>query len=121
VLREGQSFHVRRYSDSGKYGYGLAYGNVNRVGWVLADGLCDVETARAATAGRLVGDRVPVCAESLELNREPNVGREGVLRSGETFAVRELSDSGKYAYGFAYGDINRVGWVLTDWLCGARR
>jgi hypothetical protein len=115
-LREGESIRVRKYSDSGKYAYGFAYGDINRVGWVLSDGLCGRERARTATAARLVGDRVPVRAERLELNREPNEGWDGELRRGQTFDVRKLSDSGKYAYGFAYGDINRVGWVLTAGL-----
>jgi hypothetical protein len=117
-LREGQSIALRKLSDSGKYAYGLAYGDINRLGWVRTAGLCDAGVARASADARLVGERVEVCADRVELNREPNHGWDGELRDGQSIAVRKLSDSGKYAYGLAYGDINRLGWVRTASLCG---
>jgi hypothetical protein len=49
----------------------------------------------------------------------PDEGREGVLAKGESVAVRRLSDSGKYAYGLAYGQSDTVGWVLTSDLEGS--
>ncbi len=119
VLAKAETFAVRKLSDSGKYAYGLAYGNINRDGWVLAGGLCGSDRALASLSEKFVGKRVRVCAADLELNRVPNEGWDGVLAKGETFAVRKLSDSGKYAYGLAYGNINRDGWVLTGGLCGS--
>ena len=119
VLAKGETVAVRKLSDSGKYAYGLAYGNINRDGWVLTRGLCGSDRAVASLSDRLVGNRVRVCRADLELDRAPNQGWDGVLAKGETVAVRKLSDSGKYAYGLAYGNINRDGWVLTSGLCGS--
>jgi hypothetical protein len=121
TLTEGESFRVRKRSDSGKYAYGFAYGHINRLGWVRSDALCGTAQARAAAADRFVGERVRVCAASTELNREPNEGWDGLLSAGESFHVRRLSDSGRYAHGLAYGNINRVGWIRTASLCGAER
>jgi hypothetical protein len=115
TLHHGESFAVRKHSDSGKYAYGLAYGHINRLGWVRADGLCG--SAGAASA-KLAGQRVPVAADRLVLHAEPNQSPLATLEHGETFKVRKLSDSGKYAYGFAYGDVNETGWVLAGGLRG---
>lgn len=71
----------------------------------------------APATASAVGERVRVCADTVEFNREPNQGRDGVLVKGESFGVRKLSGSGKYAYGFAYGNINRTGWVFAADLC----
>lgn len=77
--------------------------------------------ARAELRGRsrsadrdLAGERVPVQPDQLRLYEEPNRSFIGNLRKGQTFKVRKLSASGKYAYGFAYGRVNKVGWVLTE-------
>ncbi|MGK5741091.1 hypothetical protein [Micromonospora sp. URMC 103] len=40
----------------------------------------------------------------------------GTLYRGQTFLV-EGPRSGGYVYGFAYGHINRRGWVQDDWFC----
>lgn len=63
-----------------------------------------------------VGERVAVGVDRLEVNERPNVGRRGTLRSPQTFQVRKLSGSGKYAYGLAYGNVSKVGWVRTSGL-----
>jgi len=65
-----------------------------------------------------VGKRVPVedGVEQVLVNTRPNEGFIGSLRERQTFKVRKLSASGKYAYGFAYGSANKVGWVLTSEL-----
>ncbi|MET8125261.1 hypothetical protein ABZV67_45275 [Streptomyces sp. NPDC005065] len=39
----------------------------------------------------------------------------GTLYKGQTFTVE--SKQGGWAYGFAYGDINRHGWVQDGWFC----
>jgi uncharacterized protein YaiE (UPF0345 family) len=116
-LDRGETFLVRNHSDSGKYAYGFAYGHINRDGWVETSGLCG-DDAHAASPD-IVGRRIAVCMGSLDVTTEPNQGWMGSLDRGETFDVRKLSDSGKYAYGLAYGHINRVGWVLTSGLCGS--
>jgi hypothetical protein len=64
----------------------------------------------------LVGERVPVRVDQLLLYEDPARSYVGSLLKGQTFKVRRLSPSGKYAYGFAYGGANKTGWVLTSGL-----
>jgi hypothetical protein len=64
----------------------------------------------------LVGERVAVGVDRMAVNKRPNEGLLGSLRSPQTFQVRKLSASGKYAYGLAYGDVNEAGWVRTSGL-----
>lgn len=40
TLYQGQTFDVERYSPSGQWAYGMAYGHVNQHGWVEAAYLC---------------------------------------------------------------------------------
>jgi len=80
---------------------------------------------RSITARRVPGGqdeerptgRLRVCADRLELFRRPARIYIGALQQGETVRVRRYSPSGKYAYGFAYGDANKLGWVLASGLC----
>jgi hypothetical protein len=115
TLDRHESFRVSKRSDSGKYAYGFAYGHINRMGWVRSSGLCDDDARASAGSASVVGDRVAV-RRDLYVREEPNQGWSGVLEPPETFHVEKLSDSGKYAYGFAYGHIDRRGWVLTSGL-----
>ena len=62
--------------------------------------------------------RLRVCAEDLELFRRPARTYIGALQEGESMRVRRFSPSGTYAYGFAYGDANKLGWVRASGLCG---
>lgn len=39
------------------------------------------------------------------------VGFDGTMFKGETFKVERLSPSGKWAYGMAYGHVNRHAWI----------
>jgi hypothetical protein len=36
---------------------------------------------------------------------------DGTLKRGETFRVERLSPSGAWAYGMAYGHVNRHAWI----------
>jgi hypothetical protein len=63
--------------------------------------------------------RIRVCADELDVFAEPNRRYVGQLAEGESMKVRKYSASGKYAYGFAYGDANKMGWVLSSGLCRA--
>lgn len=115
AVSAGETFGVRRYSASGKYAYGFAYGNANKVGWVLADGLCGAHEPREAHTRSI--PRLRVCAERLRVFDRPNRGYLGRLDRNDTFNVRKYSASGKYGYGFAYGNANKVGWASTTGLC----
>ncbi|MGW1587983.1 hypothetical protein [Streptomyces sp. NPDC002386] len=62
-----------------------------------------------------VGVRETVCATDLYVRTEPVGAWMGTLYKGQTFLV-ESKKSG-WAYGFAYGDVNRRGWVQDGWFC----
>ncbi|MEU1466492.1 hypothetical protein ABZ467_39140 [Streptomyces sp. NPDC005727] len=62
-----------------------------------------------------VGVRETVCATDLYVRTEPVGAWMGTLYKGQTFLV-ESKTSG-WAYGFAYGDINRHGWVQDGLFC----
>ena len=47
---------------------------------------------------------------------QPTKSYEGVLVKGESFVVKKLSKSGKYAYGMAKGHVNKMGWVTASSL-----
>ncbi len=67
----------------------------------------------------LVGERVRVGVDRLVVSERPNEVYLGRLEKGQSMKVRKLSASGKYAYGFAYGNANKMGWVRTSGLGAA--
>jgi hypothetical protein len=54
--------------------------------------------------------------DKLNVYEQPAKRYEGVLYKGETFVVKKLSKSGKYAYGKANGHVNKMGWVAASSL-----
>jgi hypothetical protein len=54
--------------------------------------------------------------DKLLVYEQPAKGYEGLLVKGESFKVKKLSASGKYAYGMAYGHVNKMGWVTASSL-----
>lgn len=74
-------------------------------------------TAGAATAANgTIGERETVCADSLYVRETaPHGAFHGTLFRGQTFTVQQRQ--GDYVYGFAYGHINRNGWVQDGWFC----
>jgi len=71
--------------------------------------------APAQAANGTVGVRETVCAESLYVRTEPLGAWMGTLHYPQTFTVERIQ--GEWVYGFAYGDINRHGWVQDGWFC----
>ncbi|MFF7215963.1 hypothetical protein ACFZAU_36405 [Streptomyces sp. NPDC008238] len=71
--------------------------------------------APARAADGTVGRRETVCAQDLYVRTAPLGAWTGTLYKGQTFTVE--SKQGAWAYGFAYGDINRRGWVQDGWFC----
>jgi hypothetical protein len=57
-----------------------------------------------------------VTPDRLNVYEEPAKRYEGVLFKGETFVVKKLSKSGKYAYGKANGNVDKMGWVTASSL-----
>jgi hypothetical protein len=72
--------------------------------------------AAAHAANGTIGVRETVCADSLFVRTDPGGAWMGTLYKGQTFLV-EGPRSGGYIYGFAYGHINRHGWVQDGWFC----
>lgn len=72
-------------------------------------------TAPAHAADGQLGVRETVCAQSLYVRTQPLGAWMGTLYQGQTFLVEQLD--GSWVYGFAYGDINRHGWVQNGWFC----
>ena len=75
-----------------------------------------ISAAPASAANGTVGVRETVCADSLFVRTTAGGAWMGTLYHGQTFLVEGPSSSG-YIYGFAYGDINRHGWVQNGWFC----
>lgn len=73
-------------------------------------------SAPAEAANGVVGVRETVCADTLFVRTTAGGAWTGTLYRGQTFLV-EGPSSGGYIYGFAYGDINRHGWVENGWFC----
>jgi hypothetical protein len=87
-------------------------------------------TAIAATAAIAVAGAAPgtaaakatgkgkhtVTTESTYVFKKAGKVFDGTLFKGETFKVKRLSKSGKYAYGMAYGHVNRHAWIEADAL-----
>lgn len=71
--------------------------------------------APAQAANGTPGERETVCADSLYVRTEPGGAFLGTLYRPQTFYVERVS--GDWAYGFAYGDVNRHGWVQDGWFC----
>jgi len=114
VLAKGQSFRARKVNRTAKYAYGLAYGDINRLGWVRVDGLCNSKVVAKLV---VVGRDVFIGRQQLPFfSRASRSSKIGALRSGETFTARKLSASGAFAYGFAHGHLNKLGWVSTSEL-----
>ncbi|MFF9769121.1 hypothetical protein ACF1GT_21375 [Streptomyces sp. NPDC014636] len=72
-------------------------------------------TVPAAAANGTIGVRETVCADDLYVRTAPLGAWTGTLYKGQTFLVE--SKQGSWVYGFAYGDINRRGWVQDGWFC----
>ncbi|MFD5030321.1 hypothetical protein ACFVWX_24385 [Streptomyces sp. NPDC058220] len=90
----------------------------------LARATCALSLALAATflttpaqaANGTVGQREAVCANDLFVRvTAPHGAWMGTLTRGQTFLVEQVN--GDWVYGFAYGDINRRGWVQNGWFC----
>lgn len=69
----------------------------------------------ASAADGTPGQRETVCAESLSVRTQPGGAWMGTLTYPQTFTVERTS--GDWAYGFAYGHVNRHGWVQDGWFC----
>jgi hypothetical protein len=82
---------------------------------LLAGAALLATTTPAHAANGTVGVRETVCAQDLYVRTAPVGAWMGTLYQGQTFQVEQLD--GSWVYGFAYGQINRHGWVQDGWFC----
>ncbi|MDI5964520.1 hypothetical protein POF50_029605 [Streptomyces sp. SL13] len=61
--------------------------------------------------------RRSVCAQDVYLRETPEGVSIGLLDQGDTFDQERLSPSGEWAYGMAYGNADKHGWVMESALC----
>lgn len=88
-----------------------------RIGIAAAAAVAVLAVPSAAQAAYgTIGVRETVCAESLFVRTDPGGAWMGTLYAGQTFLVEGPKSSG-YIYGFAYGHVNRHGWVQDGWFC----
>jgi hypothetical protein len=68
--------------------------------------------APATAAAKATGKgKHTVTAESTYVFKQAGKVFDGTLFEGQTFKVERLSKSGKFAYGMAYGHVNRHAWI----------
>lgn len=76
-----------------------------------------IATAVAAAPAASASTRYTVCANDLYVRASPAGVVIGTLYYGQSFRVDRYSPSGQWAEGFAYGNVNRYGWVQNGWFC----
>lgn len=77
-------------------------------------------THAAQPAGdiRPMATRYYVCAQTLSVRNEPGgTIIYGQLNMWNSFDLYGTNETGIWAYGFAYGSVNRTGWVMKQYLC----
>ena len=89
--------------------------NVKAIGLAAAVAVGGVVPASVMATATKTG-RHTVTTEKVNVYEQPAKSYEGVLYKGESFDVKKLSSSGKYAYGTAYGHVNKTGWVSASAL-----
>jgi hypothetical protein len=66
--------------------------------------------------------RWAICAQDLWVRHSPGGPGFARLYKPQTFLVKGFSDwnvwDPQWVYGFAYGNVNRWGWVQNGWFCG---
>lgn len=86
------------------------------VSLALTTAMAVLITTPATAADGTAGQRETVCAQDLFVRvTAPHGAWMGTLYRGQTFLVEQAG--GDWVYGFAYGDINRRGWVQNGWFC----
>jgi hypothetical protein len=110
TLSKGTHVKVIRVSKSGKWAYGFVNGQLNRRAWVAAADL-DRDRPAKASAAKATGLGKHRVTKRNYVYVQAGKLFSGTMFKGETFDVKRLSPSGKWAYGFAYGHVNRKVWI----------
>lgn len=93
---------------------------------VMAVALCLALTGPAHAGGPYkyaigqdMGRRLTVCAQSLGVRSSEGGQIFAYLHNPQTFDVKwvRYEFNNEWVYGFAYGHVNRHGWVQNGWFC----
>ena len=76
--------------------------------------------APAAVIAKADGPGKYTVTKQVYVTKKPGMIFDGTMFKGNTFKVERLSPSGKYAYGMAYGHVNRHDWILASALKRAK-
>ena len=60
-----------------------------------------------------------ICAQDLYVRATPAGVVIGTLYYHDNFDFQRYSPSGEWAYGHAYGDVHKDGWVQAGWFCSS--
>jgi hypothetical protein len=90
---------------------------LTRTAAVTAIAASAIATAVAAAPAASASTTRMVCANDLYVRQTPQGVVIGTLLYGHHMRVDRYSPSGQYAYGYAYGQVNKYGWVQNGWFC----
>ena len=86
------------------------------IGMTAAIGIGAAAPATSLAKATGPGKYAVAVKSTYTFHKGPAKGFDGTLFTGETFKVERLSKSGKWAYGMAYGHVNRHAWVAASAL-----
>jgi hypothetical protein len=89
---------------------------ITALGLTAAVGIGAASVPAASMAKATGPGRHTVIAQTYTFHKGPAVGFDGTLFKGDTFKVSRISKSGDWAYGYAYGHVNRKAWVKASAL-----
>jgi hypothetical protein len=87
---------------------------------ILPTLLLSTTIAAGAVAPAVAADKTgvrTVCAPTAYVKHEPGIVVVGTLFKHQKIKVERYDKSGKHAYGFARGHVNKHGWVIVGDLC----
>ena len=77
-----------------------------------------IATTLAAAPAASASTTYMVCAQDLYVRDTAAGVVIGTLYYGHHMRVDRYSPSRQWAYGYAYGHVNKYGWVQNGWFCG---
>ena len=89
---------------------------ITALGLTAAVGIGAASVPAASMAKATGPGKHTVATTTYTFHKGPATGWDGTLFKGDTFKVAKVSKSGDWAYGYAYGHVNRKAWVKASAL-----
>ena len=89
---------------------------ITALGLTAAVGIGAAAVPAASMAKATSPGKHTVKTTTYTFHKGPAVGWDGTLFKGDTVKVTRISKSGDWAYGYAYGHVNRKVWVKASAL-----